>query len=316
MAIEFSENVEGRDLKILMWGEAGSWKTETGLRNFPHCLLIDVEGNSDQVIGHPDVPPFLRVVTKDIYEILDTLDQVEVGEIQFPDGTPVETVIIDGISVLWSVRQETGSLMAEERAKRYARGRDVNPDDVNMTMLDWTKAKRPLKRLHAKMNVPGVKYFIVTARSKDLYEEVEENGKTVMKKTGLTMDAMRGLDFEVNLALQMFGADGCEVTKAQGILGKKWPKGTHLDAFPAEELLAYATGSQTVVQDELDVARENYEHEATRTKSDLVNVGKEHGLSPAEVAEALDEADLAFDPNNWDAMVAAVKAHNGAEVAE
>jgi hypothetical protein len=53
---------------MLLWGDAGTRKTETILRYFPDVLLIDCEGNSDHCIGMPEIPPFIRVVTKDIYE--------------------------------------------------------------------------------------------------------------------------------------------------------------------------------------------------------------------------------------------------------
>ncbi len=52
--LEFSSNVKQRNLKIMFWGDTGTRKTETVLRNFPHVFLIDTEGNSDQCIGMPE----------------------------------------------------------------------------------------------------------------------------------------------------------------------------------------------------------------------------------------------------------------------
>ena len=173
MNIISSKDDLSRKLAILLWGPAGSRKTETPLRYFPYPLVIDTEGKAHHAIGVDGVQEFLLAQTKDVYEILDVLEQLAAGEIKFPDGNPVQTVAIDSASVLWAVRQEAGSLMAERRAKRY-KG-NVNPDDVTMTMLDWTKVKRPLKRLMTKLNNSPVKYFFIISREKPLYEEVKED---------------------------------------------------------------------------------------------------------------------------------------------
>lgn len=308
--IEFSGDVQGRNLKLMLWGAPASRKTESILRYFPDVLLIDCEGNSDHCIGMPEIPDFLRVITKDVYEILDVLDQVAAGEIRFPDDRPVQTVGIDGASVLWSVRQEMGSLLAEKRAIKRAKGA-VDPDEVHMTQLDWVVAKRPMKRLHARMNNPGVKYFIVTARSKDLWEEVVSQGRKELKKVGLTADAMRGLDFEVNMVLQMFNTVPwkAEVIKVQGALGTLFPVGTELSQFPASELLAYATGGGSAVEDEITVAEQQAERETGRTQHKLLEIGKKQGLGAKDVAEALKRENLTFEADNWKKMVEVIEAY-------
>jgi len=306
--IRLSSEIQSRGLKVLLWGPTASRKTETILRHFPRVLLIDCEGNSDQCINMPEVPPFLQLKTKDVYEINEILDKVAAGEVLFPDGSPVETVGIDGFSVLWSVRQEAGSLTAEHRAQRE-RGRNYDPDKVHMTQYDWVIAKRPLKRLYARLNNPGVKYVVLTAREKDLWEEVTQGGKTELKKTGVTMDAMRGIDYEVNIAFQMFNDIPwkCQVVKVQGALGTEFPLQSVYSEFPYENLLAYATGNIEATQDEIDVAESNVEAEEVRTQAELIAIGRQHGLDARGVANALKDAGFeSFDASSWSEMVEAV----------
>jgi hypothetical protein len=300
MPIEYSEDVEGRNVKVLHWGEAKSGKTEGILRNYPDVLLIDIEGNSDHCIDVEGIPPFIRLVSKNIYEILAVIDQVAAGEITFPDGRPVQTIALDGLSVLWSVRQEVGDLAAKERARR--RNRDFDPEKSNLVQLDWVKIKKPLKKLYAKMNIPGVKYFVVTARSKDLYEEDAQGN---LKKTGFTTDAMRGLDYEVNLILQFFSPTNILVNGGHGKLSELFPEGQTLNAYPAQQILSYAKGGGTAVTDDTTAAEEQLLREG-RDKPALVRYGRTKGLEAADVAEALNAAGLSFDPDNWDEMTTAI----------
>lgn len=302
MNIISSKDDLSRNLAILLWGPAGSRKTETPLRYFPYPLVIDTEGKAHHAIGVDGVQEFLLAQTKDVYEILDVLEQLAAGEIKFPDGNPVQTVAIDSASVLWAVRQEAGSLMAERRAKRY-KG-NVNPDDVTMTMLDWTKVKRPLKRLMTKLNNSPVKYFFIISREKPLYEEVQQGGKKELKRVGETPDLQRGIDYEVDVAFRYLPGDPwmCEVTRTRGLLQQIMPSGTQFSEFPYETLLDYATGTGLVQQDEIEVAASQAEKDRTKTKHDLVEYGKEKGLTAKDIADALKGAKMDFNEEQWDEM--------------
>lgn len=308
MNVEYSENVTGRDIKVLLWGAPASRKTESILRYFPRVFLVDCEGNSGQCIGMPEIPPFLRVVTKDIYEVLQAIDDVVTGKIKFPDGSPVETLAIDGLSVLWSVRQEVGAMAAEKRAAKY----NKTADEAHMTMLDWVMSKRPVKRLHARMNAVGIKFFIVTAREKVEYEEVTVQGKTELKKVGVMLDSMRGIDYEVNLALHMIQDPGkpwrCEVTKTHGALGTLFPEGTVLATFPHEAIIAHATGTGIAGIDEVTVAEGQLKRELAYTQKNLIEIAKQRGLETKDVATILKAAGIErFDVDQWDEMVAAIE---------
>jgi hypothetical protein len=250
----------------------------------------------------PEIPPFIRVVTKDIYEILELMDMVIEGKITFPDGRPVQTVGIDGMSVLWSVRQEVGDLKAKNRAKRQ--NRKYDPDNSRNVQLDWVDIKKPLKRLHAKFNASNIKYLITTARSKDLYEK-KPNGD--LEKVGFTVDAMRGLEYEANLVLQMHTTVPWTATvqKSHGALGVRWPKGTVVEEFPASEILEYSTGGGVVIEGDVEVAERQAERES-RSKAALAAYGREKGLSPAEVKAVLEESEISYDASRWDEMIAAI----------
>jgi len=312
--IVLSTDIKSKNLKILLRGPYSSRKTETALRYFPHVLILDTEGNADQCVGLEEIPPFLRIETKDVYEILNVLDDVIAGEIKFPDGSEVETVCIDSITVLWSVRQEVGAMLAEKRAVKYARGKDIDPDAVNLAQLDWVKAKRPLKRLHAKFNASGIKYLILTAREKDKFEEkVKEGGRKELVKVGTMMDGMKGLEYEVNIAFRMFNTEPwkCEITKVQGVLGTLFPQGTTYPEFPHKELIKYASKFKVKkgkVAGEVEVAEEQLERELKHTQKNLIAIAKENGIGTKEVAAVLKAAGIKkFDADQWDEMVEAVK---------
>ena len=291
MRIISSTDAPSKNLAILLWGPAGSRKTETPLRYFPHPLIIDVEGKAHHAIGVEGVQEFLMVQTKDVYDILETLDDLAAGKIKFPDGSPVETVSIDSSSVLWSVRQEAGALMAEKRAIRYAKQNvTVDPDNVNMTMMDWNKVKRPLKRLMTKLNNSPVKYFVITAREKPLYKEIKSGGRTEDVAFRFIPDAPWK----------------CRVTRTRGLLEQIMPTGTEFSEFPHETLVQYATGEGATVQDEVEVAEDQAEKDRTKSRSDLLDHGKELGLTAKEVAEALKVKSLKFNSKDWDIMLAAV----------
>lgn len=306
MRIMSSADAPTRNTAILVWGPAGSRKTETPLRYFPHPLVIDVEGKAHHAIGVPGVQEFLMVQTKDVYDILKVLDDLAAGKIKFPDGSLVETVSIDSSSVLWAVRQEAGAMMAEKRAGR--RSSNIDPDDVNMTMMDWNKVKRPLKRLMNKLNNSPVKYFVITAREKPLYQEIKSGNRTELQRIGEQPDLQRGVEYEVDVAFRFLPGPPwkCRVTRTRGLLDQIMPMGTEFDTFPHEVLIDYATGSGAILQDELDVARDQAEHDRAKSRSDLVEYGKGLELTTGEVAEALKAKELKFVSEKWPEMVAAV----------
>jgi len=69
--------------------------------------------------------------------------------------------------------------------------------------------------------------------------------------------------------------------------------------------LAYAVGSPTPIVDDTTAAEGQLLREG-RDKPALVRYGREKGLEPAQVAEALQHAEIEFNVGNWDEMIIAV----------
>jgi len=241
MQIQSSKTIKPSHLKVLIWGASGTRKTESILRHFPNVLMIDTEGNAEQCVTVPDIPEFLLARTKDVNEVIRVIDDVAAGRVKMPDGRAVETVAIDSTTVLWSVRKDARAIVAEEKVKRYGK----TSEDASLTQLDWTMAKRPLVRMIGRLNNSPIKYLILTAREADEYiDNPQRKGEIV--KVGVKPDMMKGLDYDVNLALHFMGgtkegeAWSAEVTKVQGALGAVLPKGKRLTQFPASDILTYA----------------------------------------------------------------------------
>jgi len=128
---------------------------------------------------------------------------------------------------------------------------------------------------------------------------------------GTMMDAMRGIDYEVNIGFQFFNDIPwkCKVVKVQGTLGSMFPLGTELAEFPHEELLAYATGTGEIIEDDVAVAERNLEREEDKTQTDLLTWARKfNGSTPKDVAKALKAAGIeSFDATRWDDMIEAIQ---------
>jgi len=302
--IKLSSAIQNRHLKMMLWGPTGSRKTESILRYFPHVLLIDTEGNSEQCVGMPEIPQFIQIVTKDARDVKKIIDGVCEGQIKFPDGSKVETLAIDSVSVLWGVQQEAAYTNAEQRALQ----KGWKADNPVVMQLDWVLAKRPIKMISNRMNASPIKFLILTARAKDLYENVGDD----LKKVGITPDIMKGMDYDVNLSMQMGYDDKGQwigqVTKVQGALGRLMPIGKTFAEFPAREILEFASQITPMAINEkadhevaADIVRE--QSKKKRTAGELVAFGAKYGLSPQQIGAALKEGGYSsFEPDKWDEM--------------
>ena len=106
LGIKPSAEVIPSNIKYLFWGDTGTFKTETILRNFPNILFIDVEGNAQHCTHMKEIPPFLYVKTKDVNKVLKIIDAVAEGKLKMQDGSPIETVAIDTATILWAIQQD------------------------------------------------------------------------------------------------------------------------------------------------------------------------------------------------------------------
>jgi hypothetical protein len=304
-----STTLTERQVKVILWGNPATRKTETVLRYFPNVLLFDIEGNADQCVGMDEIPPFMLEETRDVYSILKVMEQVEKKKIKFPDKSLVQTMSFDSLSILWAMRQDVGAMNAETRARRFGK----TADQATMTSLDWQVAKRPLRRLHTRIPNLPVRFIFMIVREKDLFEDA---GGGNLKKIGPGMDAMKGLMYEANISFHLTNENGrwqAEVDKVQGALGKHLPLNSKHSEFPYQILHDYAsevvTGKDQL--DEVEIAEQQHEKELAEnlphTKQGLIEYAQKLDLTAGDVAEALKEADLRFDGKDWETMTEAVK---------
>jgi hypothetical protein len=314
--VQQSEEIVSRHIKIMLWGPTGSRKTELVLRNFPSVLLIDSEGNSEQCVGVKEIKPFARVQTKDCRLALEVVNDAAAGKIKVAKQN-IETLCFDSASVMWSVQQEVANTLAEKRATRY----NKPAEEATNTQLDWVVAKRPQKKLYTAANNSPFRFLVFIAREKDFYKEDPSDKKKVIKD-GYTWDAMKGIDYEVNLALHLgYDENGkwqYTVTKVQGALGKLFPMGSTKGVFPIKELLAYAeTIAPTVAEekDEDQIADEQATAETTpkpvHSQTALIAYARENfKLEPKDLGAILKAAGISdFKPELWDRCITAFKDH-------
>lgn len=287
------------------------------LRNFPHVLLIDTEGNSDQCVDMAEIPLFLRKKTKDAREIVKIIDQVAEGKIKFPDGSPVETVSIDSATVLWSVGQEAVAASAEARAIKYHKPLD----NVTPAASDWNIGKRPIKRIYNRLSNSPIKYLFLICREKTAYDPSDEN-KSTNKKPEYTPDTMKGLDYDMSISFHLsfddLGKWQCKVSQVRGKLNEQYPIGKVMREFPAKDLITYAEKYATAKagndEDDEELGRKMAQAEVAgkepHDKQALMAFARTVGInSPEAVGDILKANELVpYDEANWDKMTAAVVA--------
>jgi hypothetical protein len=311
LGIELSTSITDRDIKIMWWGDSGVRKTETCIRNFPRVLMVDAEGNSDQ-IDRKEVPPFLVVKTKDYNRVLQIIDLVAVGKLKFPDGSPVETLFIDTLTVFAEIGMEIATRVVEKRAEKWSKPKE----EATFTQLDWTLSKRPVRRILNKFNNAGIKFLVCSCQEKDLYDDTKTGGDA--KKIGKTFDLDQKAKRQFNVVLDFYWDEArkwkIKVMKVQGELKNVFPDGKEMSAFPIKELLAYASTIQ-VKKFGLDDEQELIEREvakefiAPRTQADLISYAKEKGMEPKNIGPALKAGGISeFNAARWDDMVGAINA--------
>jgi hypothetical protein len=168
--------------------------------------------------------------------------------------------------VLWTIRKDARALVAEQRSARWGK----SPEDATMTQLDWSMAKRPLVRLNTRLANCPIKFVIYTARLQDKYREDPKNRERIVK-VGEVPEAIRGLEYEMNLVLRMRYADAeaggaweCVVGKVQGALGQTLPPGKVLRTFPSKAILQHTghlSGDAGREQDETRLAEDSARRE-------------------------------------------------------
>jgi hypothetical protein len=175
--------------------------------SFPGVAIVDTEGGTDFYQGREGVAPFMVLPEKDVTKVMEALNWVEQDR-----GQTVQTLVIDPITVLWSVLQEAGLQAAQNRARRNNR----SADDVSLTQKDWGVIKREWNRLMTRLvNLPC--NVIITAREKDI---VEQRG-TEMITIGKKGDTEKSTPYMADVTVRMTVIKGKDGTMRRvGIIEK------------------------------------------------------------------------------------------------
>lgn len=326
MPVQFLPSTQpvAKHLKVLLWGASGTRKTEAPLRYFPSCAVIDTEGATDLLHAMPGIPAFVALKTADIYEAIGAIEAIASGQVNLPDGSPVNTIVIDSMSVLWHVRQEAGLLNAEARMKRRLKGSGVNLDSVDMSFHDWGKAKRPIRQLMNRLNAIPF-HVVITARQRDEYvKRPGAQNDSDLIRVGETFDAEKNLDYEVDIAFHMEvdreGRWSCTVTKVRGRMGKSFPVGRRFSEFPGKDLLESAETRGEISQppDLLAAARVGAKMNVVQNDkpslAGLVNYAASVGLSREDLRDLLAANGItAYNPSRHQEIVEIINTSQSAE---
>ena len=187
-------------------------------------------------------------------------------------------------------------------------------------MLDWNLGKRPIKKIYNRLSASPIKYLVMTAREKDLYKQNGEN-ENDLKKIGVTPDVMKGLEYEVNLALHLMFDEGnawqFETTKAQGALGAIFPVKKTAKKIDWEKLFEYSGTLKTSDEKEEDddeaierTAKSAEKNTKKPTQADLIAFARQYNIQPADLGGILKAAGFnGYNPDQHDAMEQAIVNH-------
>lgn len=178
------DRLGSRGSKIGVYGDWGTGKTELVMSatKVAHLLVVDAEGRTqfyDPKANHG----FEVIYSKDVKDALTLLEYAEELHAQ---GKPV-IFAIDSFSSMWFEQQEVA-----EAVGVTSKG--------TVKFNAWGVAKKPLKRLYARLFSTPVD-CIITMRAKPKYEV---NGAGEPKDLGYdTADTERGLSYTVDLVVEM-----------------------------------------------------------------------------------------------------------------
>lgn len=194
-------------LRLTIDGPAGSGKTYTALR-FAHALanngqnngriaVIDTErGSASKYIGEaPDGIPWLF----DVAELTTFSPEKYTQLIEYAGRSGYSVLVIDSLSHAWEGKE--GALEIKQKiGESWSAWRHVTP--IHNRMIDAI--------LQAPMHV------ITTMRSRMEYvQEQDSNGKTVIRKVGLSPIQRPGMEYEFDIVADIDYAHIMSVSKSR-----------------------------------------------------------------------------------------------------
>lgn len=204
-----------RHLKVLLTGTFGTGKTRAAL-SFPQPIaVLDLEGGTALYSGNFDV---LR--SKDLRTIEQAIDSLQ--------GSPYKTVVIDPITVIYTLLQDAAQSLVERRNQNQP----TIESGKSLTPREWGLIKREYNALLTKLiNLPM--HVVLVTREKDLYEGTGDN----MRKIGVQPDTEKGTPYLADFVLHMLteGQNGeTFVTVVEKSRSPMLPKGKKLVGYGAD----------------------------------------------------------------------------------
>ncbi len=282
--------------RVWLVGPSGSGKTLTGLilaaSMGGRTAVVDTEaGTSNMYEGHELLPDGFEF---DVVEINDNYNPTVYAEaIKMLEKEGYENIVIDSLSHAWN---GTGGVLetVTSATKKYG-------GNSHYAWADGT----PLQNLLMAKIIQSPANIFATARSKQVYAEHVNNGRTSYVKTGTKAIQRDETDYEFDVVMRLDIEHNATIEKSRiGMDGETIPTPGAEFGERLKTIMSDGSAELGEVISEVKV----YE----KTKEGLVLFAKEtYKMKPADVGIALANAKLTFSVDIWEKMTEAVAA--GAE---
>lgn len=190
--------------KVCIFGAQGTGKS-TFLGTFPRINLVDAEDGQTYYLMDND--NILNVLpTTSASEVQDALDELS-------DETVLDTydtIGVDSGTKLYENMQAAAYEIVENRAKKQKMKnptRDIDMDDLNLSVRDWGHIKRwnqQLATTYILMSNMG-KWSVVTAHEKEITKDVKKSkGGTERIVVGYRPDLAKKAEHDFDIVLRTF----------------------------------------------------------------------------------------------------------------
>lgn len=189
--------------KVLIYGATSSGKS-TFAGTFPRINLVDAEdGQTFYLLENENILNILSTTSaSEVQEALDELNDEEAL-------STYDTVVIDSGTKLYENMQAAAYEIVESRAaKQKAKypGRDIDMDDLNLSVRDWGHIKRwnqQLATTYILMSNMG-KWAVVTAHERDITKEVKKGSQTEKIVIGNRADLAKKAEHDFDIILRTY----------------------------------------------------------------------------------------------------------------
>jgi len=258
-------------LRLAIFGPSGSGKTYTALR-----LGAGIAGEGGKIaLIDTEFGSASKYADRFQFDVLNLLDPKVEHMIQaIQAARQYEILIIDSLTHAWKELL----IQVDQLARAKYKGN---------SWAAWSEGT-PLqnKMVHTLLGFPG--HIIATMRTKTEWTiNLDNNGKSSPTRVGLAPEQGKGIEYEFDMLMEISPEHSINVIKDR--TGKFQDRIIQSpdEAFGAEILAWLNEGEPKVIE---------------KTKQDLLEFGNQYGLTGKDIAEALKNSGLEFNPNNWDLM--------------